>query len=229
MSDMIRYNRNKELISEKEQQKLAEYTVAVIGLGGLGGHISEQLARLGIGKLVLIDADKVDESNLNRQLFATEKNIGQYKAEAAKERLTSVNSNLEYICYTQFFDETNADKILDDVNIVVDAVDNISTRFVLQKICKKLNLPLVHGSIGGWYGQVSFIAPGDDTLDLIYTDINASGVEKKLGIPAFTPGIVASIEVAEVLKYLLNKGELLQGKMLFIDLLMQDYMIIKLK
>lgn len=229
MSEMLRYSRNKELISEEEQQKLANFAVAVIGLGGLGGHISEQLARLGIGKLILIDADKVDESNLNRQLFATEKSVGLLKSEAAKERLTAVNSKVEYIFYSEYFDESNADRILSDVNIVVDAVDNISTRFVLQKICKKLNLPLVHGSIGGWYGQVSFIAPGDDTLDLIYTDKNGAGVEKKLGNPSFIPAIVASIEVSEVLKYLLNKGELLQGKLLFIDLLMQDYMIIKLK
>jgi molybdopterin/thiamine biosynthesis adenylyltransferase len=88
---------------------------------------------------------------------------------------------------------------------------------------------MVHGSIGGWYGQVSFIYPGDDTLDLIYTDKQGAGVEKKLGNPAFTPALVASLEVSETLKYLLNKGELLRGKMLFIDLMMQDYMVIQLK
>lgn len=224
-----RYSRNKELISEEEQKKLHDCTVAVIGLGGLGGHISEQLARIGIGTLVLIDADKVDESNLNRQLFATEENIGQMKSEAAKERLKKVNSNVIIRCYSEYFDESNASQILSGADIVVDAVDNITTRFVLQKICKILNLPLVHGSIGGWYGQVCFISPGDDTLDLIYTDKQGAGVEKKLGNPSFTPAMIASAEVAETIKYLLNKGELLRNKMLFIDLLMQDYMIIDLK
>lgn len=223
-----RYSRNKELISEDEQRKLADYTVAVIGLGGLGGHISEQLARLGIGTLVLIDADKVDESNLNRQLFATEVSIGQLKAEAARERLAKVNSNVNLKCYSAYFDESSASQLLSGVDIVVDAVDNITTRFVLQKICKDLNLPLVHGSIGGWYGQVCFIAPGDDTLDLIYTDKQGTGVEKKLGNPSFTPAMIASAEVAETIKFLLGKGELLRKKMLFIDLLMQDYMIITL-
>ena len=227
--ERLRYSRNKELISEEEQNKLSNSTVAVIGLGGLGGHISEQLSRLGIGRLILIDADKVDESNLNRQLFATEKNVGQLKAEAAKERLSNVNSSIDYKCYSEYFDETNAEKILCGVDIVIDAVDNIETRFVLQKVCKKLNVPMVHGSIGGWYGQVSFIAPGDDTLDLIYTDKQGKGVEKKLGNPSFTPALVASLEVSEALKYLLKKGELLRDKMLFIDLLMQDFMVIKLK
>lgn len=224
-----RYSRNKELISEDEQKKLSGFTVAVIGLGGLGGHISEQLARLGVGTLVLIDADNVDESNLNRQLFATEDNLGQLKSEAAKERLTRVNSNINLKCYSEYFDESNACEILSGADIVVDAVDNITTRFFLQKICKNLNLPMVHGSIGGWYGQVCFIAPGDDTLDLIYTDKQGAGVERKLGNPSFTPAMIASAEVAETIKYLLGKGELLRNKMLFIDLLMQDYMIINLK
>ena len=229
MEKILRYSRNRELVSEDEQNKLEKFTVAVVGLGGLGGHISEQLSRLGIGKLVLIDGDKVEESNLNRQLFATEKTVGKLKVEAAIDRLESVNSNIEYACHSEYFSESNSEKLLSDVNIVVDAVDNIETRFMLQKSCKKLNIPMVHGSIGGWYGQVCFIAPGDDTLNSIYTDKNGDGVEKKLGNPAFIPAMVASVEVAEVLKYLLNKGELLQGKMLFMDLLMQDYTIIQLK
>lgn len=229
MFDKLRYSKNRELISTTEQEKLANFTVAVVGLGGLGGHISEQLSRLGIGRLILVDADKVDNSNLNRQIFATEKNIGQFKAEAAKARLTNINSSIEYNCHVEYFDETNAEKILSGVDIVVDAVDNIPSRFLLQKVCKNLKIPFVHGSIGGWYGQVSFIQPGDDTLNLIYPDDNVVGVKNTLGNPAFTPALIASIEVAEVLKYLLNKGELLHNKMLFVDLLHQDYMIINFK
>ncbi|MEL7646813.1 MAG: ThiF family adenylyltransferase [Sedimentibacter sp.] len=225
----LRYTRNKELISDEEQMKLAGSKVAVVGLGGLGGHVSEQLARLGVGNLVLIDTDKVDESNLNRQLFATESAVGQDKTLAARDRLMKVNSKVNYSFHSEYLDEKNAAALLSGVDVVVDAVDNIPTRFVLQKICSELHIPMVHGSIGGWYGQVSFIYPGDDTLDLIYTDKQGAGVEKKLGNPAFTPALVASLEVAETLKYLLNKGELLRGKMLFIDLMMQDYMVIQLK
>jgi len=227
--DHIRYARNKELISKDEQEKLSECTVAVVGLGGLGGNISEQLARLGVGNLILIDTDTVDETNLNRQLFATEKNVGEVKADAAKKRLMDVNSSLNYIFHSVYLDDSNAESILSQANIVVEAVDNIPTRFLLQDVCKKLNIPLVHGSIGGWYGQVSFIMPGDDSLNSIYPEKNAAGIEKKLGNPSFTPALIASIEVPEVVKYLLNKGDLLIKKLLFIDLLNHDYMKIDLK
>lgn len=227
--DSNRYARNKELINSDEQEKLSEFTVAVVGLGGLGGNISEQLARLGIGNLILIDTDVVDETNLNRQLFATEKNIGQVKAEAAKERLMDVNSGINYIFHSVYLNDSNAESILSKANIVVDAVDNVPTRFLLQDMCKRLNIPLVHGSIGGWYGQVSFIMPGDDSLNLIYPEKNAVGIEKKLGNPSFTPALIASIEVCEVIKYLLNKGDLLIKKLLFVDLMNHDYMKIDLK
>lgn len=223
-----RFDRNKELISEAEQKKLSSFTAAIVGLGGLGGHISEQLARLGIGSLILIDGDQIDESNLNRQIFATEKNIGHYKTEAAKERLMSVNSNTKYILHALLLDNTNAAEILSGADIVLDAVDNISTRFLLQRICKNLNIPLVHGSIGGWYGQVSFISPGDDTLYLIYPSEATHGIEEKLGNPAFIPAVIASLEVAESIKYLLNKGNLLRKKLLYVDLLNQDYTVIAL-
>jgi len=140
----------------------------------------------------------------------------------------AVNSNVKYTYYTSLLNESNSEELLFGANIVIDAVDNVSTRFLLQKICKKLNVPLVHGSIGGWYGQVSFIIPGDDTLSLIYPSENIHGIEKELGNPAFTPAVVASIEVSEALKYLLNKGELLQKKLLYINLLSHDYTVIEL-
>lgn len=224
----LRYQRNQNLISQEEQTKLAGSTVAVVGLGGLGGNTSEQLARLGIGKLILIDLDCFDPTNLNRQLFATEANLGERKVKGALDRLSQVNSELDYVCVDERLTEDNASEILKDAQIVVDAVDNIETRMMLQKICKSLKLPFVYGAIGGWYGQVSFIAPGDDTLNLIYPETGAIGIEKKLGNPSFTPALVSSIQVAEVLKYLLGKGELLQKKLLIIDLLNQDYSVIDL-
>lgn len=106
-------------------------------------------------------------------------------------------------------------------------LDNISTSFVLQNVCKNINKPLVHGSIGGWFGQVSFIMPGEDTLSLLYP--NAKNIKLKCSLcnPAFTPAVVASIQVAEAIKYLLKKGNLLQKKVLFIDLLNHDYNLVE--
>lgn len=225
----LRYSRNKNLINEEEQAILAASCAAVVGLGGLGGGSAEQLARLGIGRLILIDHDSFDETNLNRQLFSTEATLGRRKAEVALERLRAVNSTLDYVMYDEKLTEANAHELLAGAQIVVDAVDNIETRLVLQEICKKLELPLVYGAIGGWYGQVSFIAPGDDTLDLIYPDPSAAGIEKKLGNPAFTPALVASIQVAEALKFLLGRGDLLRRKLLVVDLLHQDYSVLDLE
>lgn len=224
----LRYQRNKNLISPEEQTLLAGSCVAVIGLGGLGGHTAEQLARLGVGKLILIDLDCFDETNLNRQLFATEQNLGQRKVEGARQRLMAVNSALDYVYFDEKLTKENAAELLKGAQIVVDAVDNIETRLTLQAICKVLGLPLVYGAIGGWYGQVSFISPGDDTLNLIYPETDAVGIEKKLGNPAFTPAVVSSIQVAEVVKFLLGKGELLNKKLLLIDLLNQEYTVLDL-
>ena len=224
----VRYQRNKSLINSQDQTKLAGSCVAVIGLGGLGGNTAEQLARLGIGKLILIDRDCFDETNLNRQLFATEKNIGQRKVDGASDRLMAINSSLHYEFFDGAVTADNAKELLNDAQIVVDSVDNIKTRRLLQTIWKTLDLPLVYGAIGGWYGQVSFIAPGDDTLNLVYPGTEEVGIEQKLGNPAFTPAIVSSIQVAEVVKYLLGKGELLRKKLLLIDLLNQDYSVLDL-
>ncbi len=223
-----RYNRNKNTISAEEQKVLKAATACVVGLGGLGGHIAEQLARLGIGELILIDGDIVEESNLNRQLFATEKTLGLNKAAAAELRLRDVNSEVRCKFHSQKLTDENALELLCGADIVFDAVDNIPTRKLMQRACRELNLPLIHGAIGGWYGQVSVVMPDDDTFDKLYPKESGKGLESVLGNPAFTPAIIASIQVAEAVKYLLGTGELLRGKLLRFDLLMQEYTIIQL-
>ena len=225
---MDRYIRNKELISEKEQGMLRDKTAAVIGLGGLGGHIAEQLSRLGIGNLILIDSDVVEPNNLNRQMFATEKTLGTPKTQAAVERLAAVNPHVKYSAHREYLTLENGAELLRGADIVMDAVDNIPTRHVLEKCCANLDLPFVHGSIGGWWGQVSVIFPGDNIIERIYPKKDAVGAEAKWGNPAFTPAVVASIQTAEALKLLLGKSEILRGKLLRIDLLEHEYFTIDL-
>ena len=225
---MDRYIRNKQLISEKEQGILSEKTVAVVGLGGLGGHISEQLCRLGVGNLILIDSDVVEQNNLNRQMFATEKTLGIPKTKAAIERLQAVNPNVKYSSHREYLTLENAAEFLRGADIVMDAVDNIPTRYVLEKCCAELGVPFVHGSIGGWWGQVSVIFPGDNIIERIYPKKDAVGAEAKWGNPAFTPAVIASIQTAEALKLLLDKPEILRGKLLRIDLLDHEYFTIDL-
>jgi molybdopterin/thiamine biosynthesis adenylyltransferase len=158
-----KYARNKELINEREQMLLNKKTAAVVGLGGLGGHIAEQLARLGLGHLILIDDDIVEPTDLNRQLFATHKTLGISKTDAAYLRLCEVNPETSCTMYAVRLTNENGIELLNNADIVLDAVDNIRTRLVLESVCAQLNLPLIHGSIGGWWGQVSVVFPGDGT------------------------------------------------------------------
>ena len=218
-----RYAKNHALMTECEQLLLREKTAAVVGLGGLGGHIAEQLARLGFGGLILVDGDRIEASNLNRQLFATEKTLGMPKTEAAAMRLREVNSSLVYTLYDTKLTSENGRTILSGADVVFDAVDTIETRLLLQKICDDLLIVLIHGSIGGWWGQVSVIYPGDNTLSSLYSEERAAGAEREYGNPAFIPALVASIQVAEALKYCLKRPGGLRNKLLRIDLLEQTY------
>ena len=223
-----RYDRNKSLISQKEQEILAEKTVGVIGAGGLGGYLAELVVRLGIGKVIVIDGDLFEESNLNRQRFSNEDNLGKPKATEAKRELERINSQVEIVAVHDRISLDNGKELLKGADLVLDGVDNARTRLLLQEICKQLEIPLVHGAIGGWYGQVSVVMPGDDTLSTIYSDPDAKGIEKALGNPSFTPALVASYQVAEALKLLLGRGEILRKKILYIDTLSNSTSILEL-
>lgn len=223
-----RYSRNICTLSQEENEKLKDFRVCVIGCGGIGGYVIEMLSRIGIGHMTLVDMDVFDESNLNRQILSTENNLGKSKALIAKERVNSINSLVDIEIIEDSFNERNGEKIVRNHHVVVDALDSIESRFLLQSICKNENIPLVHGAIGGWYGQVCSILPGDDTLNKIYKR-NSSGIEKKLGNPSFTPANIASIQVSEVIKILLEKGEILRYKLLIIDLLYNEYNVVSLE
>lgn len=225
---MSRYLRNFNTLSHEEHETLRKSKVCVVGCGGLGGHIIEMLGRIGLGTITAVDGDVFEESNLNRQILSDESTIGQSKARTAKKRMNLVNSEVELIAIVDFLDDSNAESILAGHQVVVDALDNIPSRLVLQKACKKLGIPLVYGAIAGWYGQVSTIFPGDDTLNKLYRDDLEKGIEKELGNPSFTPGLIASIEVSEVVKILIKRGDLLRNKLLFINTLDQDYEVLNI-
>lgn len=221
---MSRYERNMKMLSKEENSKLKSFKVCVIGCGGLGGYIIEMLGRLGIGHITAVDGDVFDESNLNRQLLSNCNNLGKSKAMEAKERMKLVNPEIEVQTITDRITEENILSVFSDQDVIIDAVDNIKTRFLIKDAAGKLNKPMVHGAIAGWYGQVSTIFPGEKTLEKIYPRKVEKGIEKELGNPSFTPALVASIEVSEVLKILLGRGELLRNKVLRIDLYDQVYM-----
>lgn len=224
-----RYKRNVSALSEYESNKLKEFRVCVVGCGGLGGYVIEMLARLGIGYITAVDYDMFEESNLNRQILSKESLVGHSKSKVAKDRVKEINSEVMVRVVDEKLQDVNCRDIIKYHDIVVDALDDIKTRLVLQKMCNELNIPLVHGAIGGWFGQVSTIFPGDNTLDVLYKDNHNNGIENILGNPSFIPANIASIQVSEVIKILLNKGNILRHKLLMVDLLNNDYDVIEIK
>jgi len=217
-----RYQRNRKMISTAEQLKLARSQVAVIGCGGLGGYVLEELARLGVGRLVAVDPDVFEEHNLNRQLLSTPALLGAAKVEAAAARIFEVNPAVTVLPHHEAFSVTNGAALLAGCALAVDALDSIPVRLELAAVCAGMEIPLVHGAIAGWYGQVTTQFPGDTTLADSYAR-TGTGIEKELGNPSFTPAVVASLEVAEVCKVLLGRGTPLKGRTLVIDLLDMEF------
>ncbi len=223
-----RYSRNMKMLSERENALIRESCVAVVGCGGLGGGIIEMLGRLGVGHIIAVDGDNFEISNLNRQLLSHMENLGTSKAQAAIERMRLVNPGIKVTAVKERIDLENGRELLAGANVIVDAVDRINTRIMLQDLAEEMNVALVHGAIGGWYGQVMTVMSGDTTLNLIYGGESTQGIEKELGNPSFTPAMVGSIQVSEVVKLLIKRGSLLRHKMLYIDLYEQDYTLLEL-
>ena len=218
-----RYQRNRRTFSIEDQLKFCRTTVAVIGCGGLGGYIIEELARLGIGRIKAIDPDVFEEHNLNRQLLATMQTLGKSKAEVAADRVADINPAVCVVAMKERFSKENGIRLFEGVQIAVDALDSIRTRLELADICRQLSIPLVHGSIAGWYGQVVTQLPGETILDRIFGRcVDEVGMEKELGNPSFTPAMVASLQVAEVCKAILDRGTPVRGGMLVVNLLEMD-------
>lgn len=225
---MERYARNMQTLSSDENERLKDFKVCVVGCGGLGGYIIEMLGRIGVGTITAIDGDIFVESNLNRQILSSSETLGLKKAEEAKLRMKKINPLIKVNSISEMLTEENALSFLTNHRVVVDALDTIPGRLLLQDSCNKLKTPMVHGAIAGWYGQITTIFPGDDTLNKIYSrgESQEKGIEKHMGNPSFTPALAASIEVSEVIKILIGRGELLRKKVLFIDLLSCEYDIV---
>ena len=217
------YLRNRDIVSIDEQLKLSESTVSVIGAGGLGGYVVMLLARIGIGRLIVVDYDTFDETNLNRQVFSTVSSLGLPKPDETRLAVNLVNPAVEIIPYNEKLDKNNAYEIIKDADVVVDALDNIEDRLTLASAVKKLGIPLVHGAVAGFDGHVMTIFPEDMDLEKLYETKDPGEkapkqMEKILGVPSITPCIIGGLEAMEVIKILLKRGKSLRNKMAYIDL-----------
>jgi molybdopterin/thiamine biosynthesis adenylyltransferase len=223
-----RYLRNYGTLGMEGQLALARSHVAVVGLGGLGGFVVEGLARMGVGTLTLVDGDVFFDHNLNRQLLSSEALLGAPKADAAAERVRRVNGAIEVVARGVYASQENLDELLAGVDVVVDALDRLPIRMILQEAAARLNLPMVHGAIAGTMGQVMTILPGDPGLKALYGEgpMPAQGAEVELGTPAPSPMMVAAWQVHETVKLLTGKGELLRGQMLLMDAYSNDVRVL---
>ncbi len=218
-----RYQRSMGSIGFEGQKRLLSASVGIVGAGGLGGFVLELLARMGVGKLVVIDGDTFSESNLNRQLLATEAVMEHSKAGQAAKRIKEINSSLEIDVYHCRGERSNMETIFSDCNLVIDCLDNLPSRFDLEAVCGQLNITMIHGAIAGFIGQLAVIRPQQPVLSNIYGALNNSGtsqgIEVQLGNPAFTPAMLGSYQAAEAVKWLAGlEGVLPSGKMMIIDM-----------
>jgi len=220
-----RFIRNIGAITAHEQELLNKKKAAIAGCGGLGCYAAEFLARLGVGHFTLIDGDVFAASNLNRQLYSLEANIGRKKASEAKKRLLKIITSLSVEAADTLIDEKNAEDLLKGHDIIIDALDNVKTRLIIEKAASSLGIPLIHGAVEEWGAQVCVVFPGELTLSMLYS---GSYESKKPSVLSFTPAFCASLQASEAVKVLLKKKNILRKKFLTVSLKDNSFNIIDL-
>ncbi len=207
------------------QEKLKKAKVLVAGAGGLGSAILIYLAAAGVGHIRVIDSDKVETSNGNRQVLYTREDIGRGKALAAKKKLELLNSDICVEALAEAIVEDNVSDLVADFPII-DAMDNLPTRYLLNRIAIQRKLPIFHGAIYAWEGRATTIIPEKTPcLRCIYQGV-LSGRPPVVGV---TPGIIGCIQATEAIKYLLGMGDLLTGRLLIYDGLSMRFEEMKVK
>ena len=221
-----RYQKNLGIFFARGQLKLLESTAVMAGLGGLGGQLLEQLGRAGVGKIIAVEPDVFDETNLNRQLLSNESNLGTKKVDEAKKHLDRINRAVEFVGFHCRLEEL-PDDVWEKADLVFDCLDNIDDRLVLARKCSASNCPLVHGAVAGWYGEVGIVRPGSKMLEKHYQS-QREGLENELGTPVFTAAVAASLMAAKGCQILMDKCQPKQSTMHFFDLLADDWENIQL-
>ena len=214
-----RYERNVPALTEAECEALRRKRVLVVGCGGLGGHLIEMLARIGIGALRVVDGDVFELSNLNRQLLSEVPTLGLSKAKAAAARINRVNPEVEVEAVAENMTEVNVHELLQGCDAVLDGLDNIESRRVLASACTRAGIPYIYGAVNGWVAQAAISMPGDHLVDILYPkDV----VIKNKSVLSFTPALCASVQVSLCVKLLVGRA-VETGTVCYFDLLNQEF------
>lgn len=209
-----RYIRNIPALNKNECEVLHTKRIAVIGCGGIGGHIIDQSARLGIGTIRVIDGDTFNISNLNRQLLCNETNIGKPKITAANDHISKINSSCIVEPYCTMLTAENAVNLLSTCDLAIDALDNIEARRVLSNAASELDIPVVYGAIRGWVAQAAVYRPREQLIDLLYPEHVRLNDKSVL---AFTPALCASLQMSLAVKLLIGHP-VTSGTLYYVDL-----------
>ncbi len=208
-------------IGEAGQRKIENAKVLLIGAGGLGSSSAFYLAAAGVGVIGIADDDTVEISNLNRQILHDPSRIDVLKATSAKQTLEKFNPSIDIVVYPSRF-KTSQDlcKIINSYDLVVDCTDNYPTRFAINDACIQTGKPWIYGAVSGFEGQAMTIIPGQGPCyRCLYPSAPPAAEADQLpGVIGVTPGIIGIVQAAEALKYILGKGDLLIGRLLFFDL-----------
>jgi molybdopterin-synthase adenylyltransferase len=213
-----RYDRQIMLpgFGEAGQEKLKKAKVFLAGAGGLGSPAAYYLAAAGVGTIVIVDHDTVELSNLNRQILHWEENIGKTKADSAAQKLNGFNPNITIKTLSTTIDAASVHELVGDADVIVDAMDNLPTRYLLNLTAQQKGIPFVHGAVYGFEGRAMTVLPGKSAcLNCLYH--GAEVPKAKFPVIGAAPGIIGCIQAAEAIKYIVGMGELLTGRLLNFD------------
>lgn len=219
------FARNQGSLTDEQQQVLQRKRVAIIGCGGLGGYVIEELGRIGVGHLHLFDPDVFSPSNCNRQLNALNATLGYNKATVAAQRVKDMHP---YCMVTVFAEDFRAVPEAEGFacDAVIDCLDDITARRDLAGLCIRCRLPLIHGAVNGWYGQVGVQPPNGDLIDRLYpVRSQKNAVLPPPSVLSFTVAVVAGLQAAETVKVLLGLWTALDNTWMHIDLKEGDFLL----
>jgi len=218
-------------VGGKGQEKILKARVLVIGAGGLGSPCALYLASAGVGKLGIVDSDKVELNNLQRQIIHSTQNVGKLKVESAKERLSAVNTDIEVIPHNIRLTSQNIMDVIKDYDMVVDGSDNFPTRYLVNDACVLSKKPFSHGGIFRFDGQAITIVPGEGPCyRCLFPEPPPPGLVpscQEAGILGAVAGVIGTIQANEVLKFILGMGNLLVGKLLIFNALDSSFRQVK--
>ena len=221
------YKRQIFLFGEKGQKRLKKSTVFMVGAGGLGSSAALYLAGAGIGRIIVADPDKVELSNLNRQVLHGIKRLGKNKAISAKTTLEALNNNIKIEAVTERITSRNIDKFAKNADLILDCLDNFETRFLLNTYSVAKKKPFIFGAVYGYFGQLALILPGKTfCLACVFEGLPVKGTFPVLGA---TPGVIGSLQAMEAVKYLAGTSQNLNSELLTWDGLKQEFRKVKLQ